>query len=186
MEEVFYFGYTTAAEMDALDAAQDPPLLPAFWIQESFSLACSIGVIKVPPPICSRLYQEVSNGLDEFHSAKRIINIPFSFPFMQVLALFLAALTFIFPLVAWAVTKSQFWTPAITVVASVAYNSLAAICAELDNPFGEDANDLPVTETHDRFLDALQDIYLAGSVDVGCVDMLGTRPPPAVTPPPAP
>eukprot|EP00657_Telonema_sp_P-1_P005202 TRINITY_DN22410_c0_g1_i1.p1 TRINITY_DN22410_c0_g1~~TRINITY_DN22410_c0_g1_i1.p1 ORF type:complete len:106 (-),score=32.37 TRINITY_DN22410_c0_g1_i1:135-452(-) len=42
------------------------------------------GGCAVPPPILSRVYQELSNGLLEFDQAKKVSDIPFPFPYAQI------------------------------------------------------------------------------------------------------
>ena len=45
------------------------------------------GGLAMPPPIVSRIYQELSNGALGFHQAQKIARVPFPFPYAQLLAL---------------------------------------------------------------------------------------------------
>ena len=45
------------------------------------------GGLTMPPPIVSRIYQELSNGSMGFHQAHKIARVPFPFPYAQLLSI---------------------------------------------------------------------------------------------------
>ena len=45
------------------------------------------GGLNMPPPVVSRIYQELSNGALGFHQAQKISRVPFPFPYAQLLAI---------------------------------------------------------------------------------------------------
>ena len=51
------------------------------------SVRCKEGGLNMPPPIVSRIYQELSNGSIGFHQAQKIARVPFPFPYAQLLAI---------------------------------------------------------------------------------------------------
>ena len=113
------------------------------------------GLLAIPPPILTRVYQEIGAGMAEFHDAQLISMWPFPFPYAQ-LSLFLTALHMaISPLIMVQYTKSVWSACLLTCVSVVSVISLNIISLELENPFGEDNNDLPANEVHDHFRDSL-------------------------------
>ena len=55
-----------------LDGTKDNVLMSGMWITEEVSSLVMKGQLKVPPPIVSRCYQEVSNGMLGFNQAMKI------------------------------------------------------------------------------------------------------------------
>lgn len=112
-------------------------------------------MLSIPPPILTRVYQEIGAGMGEFHSAQLISMWPFPFPYAQ-LSLFLTFLHMIIsPLIMVQYTKHIFAACFLTCVSVVSVISLNIISLELENPFGDDINDLPAHEVHDHFRDSL-------------------------------
>jgi len=73
-------------------------MLGKMWVEEFFTreyLAGSTG--KVAPPIISRLYQLLSDGLLGFNQARKIAYIPFPYPHSQCSSFFSMILIFTFP-----------------------------------------------------------------------------------------
>ena len=92
----------------------------------------------------------------EFHDAQLISMWPFPFPYAQ-LSLFLTVLHMaVSPLIMVQYTKSVWSACLLTCISVVSVISLNIISLELENPFGEDNNDLPANEVHDHFRDSLR------------------------------
>merc|ERR1719433_1906269 len=53
------------------------------WIQFLIVENIETGVLSIPPPILSRSFQELANGMIAFHDAMKISYIPFPFPYAQ-------------------------------------------------------------------------------------------------------
>jgi len=121
------------------------------WIKLMIIQGMDSGLLSVPPPILTRVYQEIGAGMAEFHEAQLISMWPFPFPYAQ-LSLFLSVLhLFLTPLI-MASYSTDIWSSALlTYVSIVCVMSLNIIGVELENPFGEDKNDLPAVETHEEF-----------------------------------
>lgn len=81
-------GNVSDAEIELLQAARGPQAkvsLCSMWLQEFISreyMAGSTG--NVAPPIISRLYQFVSDGMVAYNQARKIAYIPFPFPHAQI------------------------------------------------------------------------------------------------------
>merc|ERR1719161_1503481 len=116
------------------------------WIQRLMIRNIANGVINVPPPIVSRAFQELSNGVVKFHDASKIAEIPFPFPYAQTTLVLLSTHWVMTPFVMCT------WTDRIALAGFYSFVtifilwSLYAIARELEDPFGNDDNDLDAEE----------------------------------------
>lgn len=113
-------------------------------IQSLITQSLDDGIIRVPAPIISRVYQTLSRGFVNLLNAKKIADTRFPFPFSQLISLLLFANIFLTPIL----VTSIFTQPALCVIFSVipifGMSCLNFIGVELENPFGQDDNDLPL------------------------------------------
>ena len=112
--------------------------------------------IEVPGPILSRAFQELSQGMVCVTDLRKIRDVPFPFPYSQYLLYMLIAHWILAPLVASQVVLRPWWAGIMVLVVSTSYWTLFYIAQEIDQPFGEDANDLPVREMQQQFNTKLQ------------------------------
>jgi len=157
---VVYLTPITVEEQNALDYCQDKVLLLTGWITESITRVIAEKHIMVPPPICSRFYQELSDGLLAYNQAMKIALVPFPFPFAQIVTLLLIVFVLTCPLLIMNFTDSPIFTPVLTFLAVLGYWGLNEIACELENPFGNDSNDLPLLEIHHDFVDAVEEQFM--------------------------
>jgi len=112
------------------------------WIQQLIVENIHTEVLNIPPPILSRSFQEIANGMVYFHDAMKISNVPFPFPYAQtcdcLLLLHLCVVPFI---VSQWVTKA-WWAALFSFIQVFTLWTLNLIAVELENPFGTDANDV--------------------------------------------
>eukprot|EP00930_Biecheleria_cincta_P053357 TRINITY_DN3879_c0_g6_i1.p1 TRINITY_DN3879_c0_g6~~TRINITY_DN3879_c0_g6_i1.p1 ORF type:complete len:529 (+),score=68.40 TRINITY_DN3879_c0_g6_i1:94-1680(+) len=125
------------------------------WVQKLISRAQLQGTIIAPAPIVSRCFQELSQGLIAFHEAFRIRDILFPFPYLQVVQCVLILTTVLTPLVNVIVLNSAPASVIMTFISITAFWSINYIAAEIEMPFGDDPNDLPVRDMQDQFNDYL-------------------------------
>lgn len=102
------------------------------------------GILKIPPPILSRVYQTLSRGFVNLLNAKKIADTRFPFPYVQLITILLILHIFMTPLMISSLLPSKAWAPIFTFVPIFGMFSLNFIGVELENPFGNDANDLPL------------------------------------------
>merc|ERR1711975_194620 len=114
------------------------------WIQYTLITRQKEGGLAVPPPICTRLFQEMSNGMLGFNNAKKIHNTPFPFPYAQLITLALLILTLTCGFVMNVFVTSPYWATLFSFVAIAGYYAINEVAIELEDPFGDDANDLPL------------------------------------------
>lgn len=112
------------------------------WIQVLIVQNIKTGVLSIPPPILSRVFQELAEGMVVLHDAEKIAEIPFPFPYVQTCDLLLGIHLVLTPLVSaqWAV--NEFWAFAFAFVQVFAFWALNGIATEIEHPFGRGVNDL--------------------------------------------
>merc|ERR550537_1472006 len=136
-------------------------LCVAAWIAEAVTKMSVEGKLSIPGPILSRFYQEMSNGMLGFNQAFKVTFVPFPFPFAQILAMLLCLFCVICPIMVVQMTRGRILPSILSFSAILGYWGLNQIAVELEQPFGDDPNDLPLLETHSCFVDALEEAYMS-------------------------
>jgi len=116
------------------------------WVQTLIMSSLSSGLFNVPPPILSRVFQEMEKSMVEFNQILQVITIPFPFPYAQSAALLLALYSFFTPIVVVFWTQRIFVAMSFTFVCTLGMFVIELIATEIENPFGDDVNDLPLYE----------------------------------------
>mmetsp|Transcript_41279 Transcript_41279/g.90050 ORF Transcript_41279/g.90050 Transcript_41279/m.90050 type:complete len:476 (-) Transcript_41279:85-1512(-) len=158
------FHMPTANECSDLRHTPDKVISIAEWIVESAMEEWHRKHLLTPPPILSRCFQEISNASFGFNQAWKIARVPFPFPFAQILSLTLIGLVMITPFAIDQFTQSVVLTPIFSALVVMGYMGLNMIAVELENPFGGDANDLPLQDVHNAFIEVLEDLAVQISV----------------------
>jgi len=112
------------------------------WIQQLIVENISTGVLSIPPPILSRSFQEIANGMVAFHDAMKISYIPFPFPYAQTCDFLLLLHWIVGPFVVSQWVTDPFWGFVFSFTQIFILWALNFIAVELENPFGMDANDI--------------------------------------------
>jgi predicted membrane chloride channel (bestrophin family) len=116
----------------------------AQWIQRLIVNADRAGIIDVPPPILTRCFQELSQGIVHIINARIMTGIPFPFPYAQLLSLLLVIHWLATPAFCAVVMQSAVWSSIFTFLCVLAFWGTNYIAAEIESPFGDDPNDLPL------------------------------------------
>jgi predicted membrane chloride channel (bestrophin family) len=158
-------GSITADERNALERMNDPVEVISYWLSLSFTQMRQDNWLAVHPAICSRVYQELSKGSLGYWQASKLIAIPFPFPFAQMVTLQLCLLVFLFPVMVSSVIHDELdfkWlAPLFSWLGVASYFGLNIVAVEIEMPFGDDANDLPLVALHEMFVTGLSSLYLA-------------------------
>eukprot|EP00929_Paragymnodinium_shiwhaense_P107100 TRINITY_DN7313_c0_g1_i1.p1 TRINITY_DN7313_c0_g1~~TRINITY_DN7313_c0_g1_i1.p1 ORF type:complete len:584 (+),score=116.50 TRINITY_DN7313_c0_g1_i1:50-1801(+) len=104
------------------------------------------GILKVPPPILSRVFQTLSRGQVNLANCKKITETLYPFPLVQLTAALLLVFSLVTPLLVAAIcdrASHAFFITLVVVFGSWAVNQIAK---ELEMPFGSDDNDLPLLQ----------------------------------------
>mmetsp|Transcript_70643 Transcript_70643/g.169290 ORF Transcript_70643/g.169290 Transcript_70643/m.169290 type:complete len:539 (-) Transcript_70643:215-1831(-) len=116
------------------------------WIQRHVVINSTNGVLPIAPPILSRVFQEYSRGIVNLNNARKIKEFPFPFPWPQMITALLIIQFIVTPLLAGMGIKSWQLAASVTFLSTFASFGIHYIAQELENPYGDDANDLPLRE----------------------------------------
>merc|ERR1712072_840406 len=119
-------------------------------VQSLITSAHDEGILMIPPPILSRVYQTISRGFVNLLNAKKITDTRFPFPYVQTISLLLLIHTMLTPLIMCSQIKGKIMAVVTTFVPIIGMFTLNFIAVELENPFGTDANDLPMEHFQDE------------------------------------
>jgi predicted membrane chloride channel (bestrophin family) len=132
-------GGVSDAEIEMLQAARGPlakVALCSMWLQEFISreyMAGSTG--NVAPPIISRLYQCVSDGMLGYNQARKIAYIPFPFPHAQITALFILVVVAFVPVLMLSFVNNEAFGAVLNCLTVMCFTGLNEVSRELENPF---------------------------------------------------
>eukprot|EP00929_Paragymnodinium_shiwhaense_P028065 TRINITY_DN16343_c0_g3_i2.p1 TRINITY_DN16343_c0_g3~~TRINITY_DN16343_c0_g3_i2.p1 ORF type:complete len:574 (-),score=47.38 TRINITY_DN16343_c0_g3_i2:276-1997(-) len=121
------------------------------WVQRILVEKHWDGLVNVPAPILTRVFQELGSGLRDIQGAVRIASYPFPFPYAQTLSSFLLLNWCLAPLIAAYLMPNEAAAAVVTFCNTFALWSINYIAAELEMPFGEDPNDLPIAALQEEF-----------------------------------
>eukprot|EP00929_Paragymnodinium_shiwhaense_P113160 TRINITY_DN81416_c0_g1_i1.p1 TRINITY_DN81416_c0_g1~~TRINITY_DN81416_c0_g1_i1.p1 ORF type:complete len:571 (-),score=125.27 TRINITY_DN81416_c0_g1_i1:401-1996(-) len=137
------------------DKGEDKCDIILSWVYRLVVEAQTAGVITIPPPILGRVFQDFGSGMASVHSGQRLKKMPFPFPYAQLISILLQ----IHVLLTCLVSGLTFTNPAAAAVATfmtaLVMWSLNYVAMELEMPFGEDNNDLPLKVMVEKMNDAL-------------------------------
>eukprot|EP00448_Togula_jolla_P007636 CAMPEP_0170612668 /NCGR_PEP_ID=MMETSP0224-20130122/23848_1 /TAXON_ID=285029 /ORGANISM="Togula jolla, Strain CCCM 725" /LENGTH=509 /DNA_ID=CAMNT_0010938191 /DNA_START=109 /DNA_END=1635 /DNA_ORIENTATION=+ len=113
-------------------------------IQSLITKGLDDATLKIPPPILSRVYQTLSRGFVNLLNAKKIADTRFPFPYAQLIAILLLTHVILTPVMISNLLENKIWGFIFTFVPVFGTAWLNFVGVELENPFGNDENDLPL------------------------------------------
>jgi len=125
------------------------------WIQQMILHNLDTGVIATPAPIVSRVFQDLSTGVVITNNVSKVSHTPFPFPYAQTLSTAICLHAGITPFVFALWSGGPFWAALFTFTAVFLFSCLNFIAAEIEQPFGNDANDIDLPELQRKFNDIL-------------------------------
>jgi len=137
-------------KFELLQASADRANMVVNWLNHN--LAYCSDMLIIPAPIQSRMYQEISNGMLGFNTALKVADVPFCFPYSQIILILLIVWMCLIPFYIVSLTRSLVGGPLLAYVFSAFMLCMNRIAKELENPFGQGANRVCVPEFHSRFL----------------------------------
>lgn len=120
--------------------------LVSCWIHQLIVDNIDTGIMPAPPPIQSRVFQEMSNGSLNMHNAYKIAKTPFPFPYAQMTTVLLLAHWILTPVLMCSWTQHWAWAFIWTFTPVLSFWCIDLIASEIEQPFGADVNDLPTHE----------------------------------------
>lgn len=158
--EYVVFQKPSEQQIQLLAQSNDTISSVMYWI--IWDLADAMKDIDIAPPIQSRMYQELSNGMLGFNNCLKIADVPFPLPFAQLLGLLLVAFSLLIPVYVIVFTRSPIAGPILSFLLFESIWCLNEVAKELENPFGQDSNDITLTDFHLNFVDSLEDVSMEG------------------------
>jgi hypothetical protein len=123
---------------------QDRTFLVFQWLQQAIILRHQEGGLNIPPPILGRVFQEMSTGMLGFQQCLKIQDTPFPFPYVQICLMALTIFNFICGFFVHEFCRNPFWAFVYAFVAAAGFSAINEVSIQLEDPFGEDENDLPM------------------------------------------
>merc|ERR1719265_1633893 len=120
-----------------LKSSHCPLELILTWLENLMGVGQDTGVINVAPPILSRAFQTLANGMIAFHDAAKVAETPYPLPYAQTCDLLL--------LLHWCIAPFTFAQVFV-------FWSLNLTAREIEDPFGRDANDVDLHSLQNEFI----------------------------------
>jgi len=146
--------------MSTLMTEKDKTEIVFQWIKNLMVESITGGVLTIPPPILTRVFQELDAAMSKYHQAEKFSKVPFPFPYVAALELFMVIHTLLTPLTLVNIIPNLVWPPLLTFVFVFMLWSLHFACSELENPYMGDANDLDLQDMQCILNDRLASITI--------------------------
>jgi predicted membrane chloride channel (bestrophin family) len=130
------------------------------WLSEFITreyLSGSTGV--VGPPIISRVIQFLGDGMTQYNHARKIMFIPFPFPHAQLSATFVHIMIPLLPILMNQYCQEVWSGVVLTFFSVMCLMGINEVGRELENPFRNVPNELPVVTLMAEFNEALITMY---------------------------
>merc|ERR1711871_1743358 len=118
--------------------------------------------MNAPPPIATRIWGDLTAGMQGYNDADMVLDTPFPFPYSQILAILLLLLVTTCGYVMLAFVDQIIFVILLVGVAVGTFHGLNEVAKELEQPFGDDANDLPMQEYQNNFNNRMQQLLHLG------------------------
>jgi len=136
--------------LEFLNTATDKVEVILQWLQRTAILNIGNGVLPVAPPILSRAFQEVSRGIVNLQNARKIADFPFPFPYAQASMVMLLIHWSFTPILCSIMFQNLVYQRLLACVTSFLVVffvwCLNFIALQLESPFGDKDNDLPMVQ----------------------------------------
>jgi predicted membrane chloride channel (bestrophin family) len=113
----------------------------------------------VAPPIISRLIQFLSDGMIFYNHARKTMFIPFPFPHAQISAFFVFTIMFTVPLLMDEYATNIYIGGTLTFLTVTCLAGLHEVARELENPFRNVPNEIPLLTLQAMFNESLITLF---------------------------
>jgi predicted membrane chloride channel (bestrophin family) len=130
------------------------------WFSEFMTredLAGSFGGIGAP--IISNIHASLSEGMAHYNHCRKIVFMPFPFPHAQISAAFIITVMIIIPLLLEEYMRSTIVGGIITFLSVTCLAGLHEVARDLENPFENIPNEIPLTVLQAMFNDSLITVF---------------------------
>jgi putative membrane protein len=136
------------------------------WLSGTIVRNLASGLLQIPPPILSRCFQELELAMVKYNHVLEVMCIPFPFPYAQNARVLLLILCLLTPFFMCIWTGHFVVTAAGTLLSVMCITSLEFVAIQLENPFGDDPNDLPVDVFQEILNECLNSLGKEEAMDV--------------------
>ena len=156
-------GGVSDAEIEVLQAARGPyakVALCTMWLEEFCSREhLNGGMGALGAPIISRLYQFTSDGMLGYNQARKIAYIPFPFPHAQITSLFVLVVVGLMPVLMLSYLNEPKYGYVGNLLTVMCFTGLHEVARELENPFQNVPNDIPLNNFQAQFNEGLMQMF---------------------------
>eukprot|EP00918_Siedleckia_nematoides_P105524 GHVU01230421.1.p1 GENE.GHVU01230421.1~~GHVU01230421.1.p1 ORF type:complete len:383 (-),score=42.05 GHVU01230421.1:799-1947(-) len=145
-------GGVSRSELEQLCGSDDQAYTVGHKIEQEVTRTHHMGLIPVPPPILSRFYQVLGQGMLAYNQAAKVEATPFPFPYAQLIWAIDVVVILLTPFVMACWNKHVAMAVAHTAAIVAAYHALFITSRLMASPFGYRANDLPLLDMHGDFI----------------------------------
>jgi hypothetical protein len=146
-------------EMEMLQKARGPEAqmaLCALWLKEFISREHLAGsTAQISPPIVARVYQFISEGTSNYNQCRKVAYTPFPFPHAQLTSFFIFVSLFVFPYLYYTYVNSTVLACLLNFTTLACFDGMDEVARELQDPFYQFPNDLPLNNYQVQFNEAL-------------------------------
>ena len=151
--------------LSALARSSHGPSLVEHWLLELIVENVKTGVLNIPPPLLSTVFQKLSNGMHAYSEASRLVTVELPLAYTATTNLTLVLLSCLSPYVFCTWSFSRVWPVVFAFTFVSTFWALNFTAEELENPFGDEDSDLDMRQTQRELNRRL--VALLSESDVG-------------------
>lgn len=130
--------------------------LVLLWLQEFITRESMNGSFgNVAPPIISRCHQSSTDGFDSYNQARKIAYTPFPFPHAQITTYYVVVACCILPMLFLSFSSDILRAGILNFLSLLCFTGLHEVARELESPFRNAPNDIPLNNYQAQFNEAL-------------------------------
>lgn len=164
----------TETEISLLKGAADRPQTVLGWIMD---YTCATAAWNIPPPMKAMFFGYSQDVLSAYGDCMKIIDTTVPFPMIHIGMAILNIFYVSWPFLMAQLCKTVLWAMLMAFVPILAFFAVNAIALELQDPFGNDDNDLPLIELHACICREVRIILEPWNFDFGEADAAGSEGP---------
>jgi predicted membrane chloride channel (bestrophin family) len=144
-------GVFSDPELEMLRQTPCPVSYTANRISRAISTRARSRGWRTPAPVFQQVWNQLTLGTLSYHQATKIKEVPMPFAYVQFNALLLNFFILLTPLSIACFTTSVTMSIITSCIVVGGFSGIWMVANELEDPFGSDANDLPMYEYHEQF-----------------------------------
>ena len=148
----------TAGEVESLKRKPDPVNYTMHRISRAISTRGRTRGWKTPAPLYQQVWTQLCEGTRSYHHATKIKEVPMPFAYVQFNALLLLLFNVLTPFTIACFTKAISMACVTSAIVVGGFSAIWMVSNELEDPFGADANDLPMLAYHEKYCEELREL----------------------------